>query len=77
MAAHADLVHRAAALGAAEIYLTQPPHWFKELIDQAAAAPLLVNVRGGQPDACPILLSLRQYEALTASNPPNVGAATP
>ena len=65
MAAHTDLARRKQAIGAGEVYLSDPPAWFRRLLDQAHGAPLLVNVRGKNADDCPIVVTLAEFERLT------------
>ena len=64
MAAHAELAKRVDAIGAAEIYLSQPPKWFTDIAAHAAAA-VVVNCKGVAADSTPVVLTLAEYERLT------------
>ncbi len=64
MAAYRALQPRMAALGATCIYLSKPPAWFTKAVKAAAGTPVLVNVKGLDPDVTPVLVTLAELERL-------------
>lgn len=64
MAAYRALQPRMAAIGATCIYLSKPPAWFAKAVKAAGAAPVVVNVKGLDPDVTPVLLTLADLERL-------------
>ena len=64
MASHHDLAKRVDAIGAAEIYLSQPPKWFTDIAAHAST-PIVVNCKGLAADSTPVVLTLAEYERLT------------
>ena len=67
MAAHADLAPRAEAIGASEVYVSEPSKLVADLVARLAAGdwPIVLNVKGCTPDRVPVLLTLSAYEHLT------------
>lgn len=65
MAAHVDIAPRAAAMGLGEMYLSDPPTWFRKLLASTADKPIVVNVKGVRADDCPVWMTLAEYELLT------------
>ena len=65
MAAYKDLERRAAALGAGMIYQGQPAQWLVRAAHTAKVLPVVVNVKGIDADATPVLVTLAELERLT------------
>ena len=64
MAAYRALQERIAAAGAMCIYLSKPPGWFAKAAKAATGGPVVCNVKGIEPDATPVLVSLAELERL-------------
>ena len=71
MAAHLDLAARAEAIGADELYSGAPSKDLAAIVARVRAGrwPILVNVKGLQPDQCLVVLSLAGYEAMMPHPP--------